>query len=882
MHTPYLECRIDAGCRAIIEAAAGTGKTHNIARIVARLIMERQDLTIDKMVIVTFTRAAAGELKTRIAQLLAELEEAVTADPEHELIQLAMKEKGIAADELRKRLRMALLNFDQAMIGTIHSFAMRSLKENSFNGKLKFEFTLNEGTSAIISELCNDFYRGFFYEKENNFLKPHLKKDFLQSYCFKRMANPQMQILWPENCVSDPRALWQQLETERSKAEELYAAAAAEEQSRNEIKKEKDSEAKKLPPRTPERKAANAIADAAKEAWREAKGYAAELKGKLTEIENKINSCIIAFQKEVCEKTFEFVSGEFARICNEKNFLGNDDLILKMRDSVQDEAFARQLQERFTVGLIDEFQDTNDTQFEIFEKIFLGNPSSTFIVVGDPRQAIYRFRNCDLNTYLAARTLMCEKENAQLFSMNLNRRSGKRYIDMLNLIFDRPNAFAMPDRDMKMPEQSALEDAQVLLEPGGGKEILTPIEAAVAPDGMSHDDIYDHCAADIYNMIQAGYQIPATEKSPARPVTFGDFAILTNGSWTTHGEKIRAALQKYNIPVRLMKSPNVFATPEALQLATFLEGILNFNNKDALLRALLTPIGDLSIDQLSSEEEIQIRTAKLNELNTLWYKRSFMVMYNELTVLFDLPRRLSALAGGERSSANFNTIADILGEEAFMYKLTPRAVLNSLLKHINAAENNEKDSFRGTPETDQGTVIVDTVFGSKGLSYPMVFLPDLYNAGKKFDSNMLNNTFHLKDRLVYAPVGLENNKEMDGPSPATLEHNEMLQESLRIAYVALTRAKYYCRIYCGKGKSRCAATDWLFRDHGISDFSDLCETLKSASKAAPLKPPVHCEYLAPESPSLKLKDCCDHFPFFVLCVCDIFLAVARGMWDLSS
>ena len=122
--SPYLECNIAKSQRAVIEAAAGTGKTYNITNIVARIIMEREDVSIDNMVIVTFTRAAAGELKTRISLRLAELEKAIHAPGEvqDELLQKAFA-KGIEKKELQKRLRLALLNFDRAMIGTIHSTA---------------------------------------------------------------------------------------------------------------------------------------------------------------------------------------------------------------------------------------------------------------------------------------------------------------------------------------------------------------------------------------------------------------------------------------------------------------------------------------------------------------------------------------------------------------------------------------------------------------------------------------------------------------------------------------------------------------------------------------------------------------------------------------
>ena len=160
---PYEKCHVHSGQRIVIEAAAGTGKTHNITRIVARIIMERPDVTIDKMVIVTFTRAAAAELKTRISQLLTQLEYAVATGThaQEELIQKILKElpesqhaEVLAA--IRKRLRIALLNLDTAAIGTIHSFASRCLTENGFDSNLKFGFSLSESTDGIINDFLND------------------------------------------------------------------------------------------------------------------------------------------------------------------------------------------------------------------------------------------------------------------------------------------------------------------------------------------------------------------------------------------------------------------------------------------------------------------------------------------------------------------------------------------------------------------------------------------------------------------------------------------------------------------------------------------------------------------------------------------------------
>ncbi|MBR2374043.1 MAG: UvrD-helicase domain-containing protein, partial [Lentisphaeria bacterium] len=615
--SPYLKCDISPGQCAVLEAAAGTGKTYNITNIVARIIMERADVTIDKMVIVTFTRAAAGELKFRISQRLAALEkESVVPDTQDELLLLA-QQKGIDRAEIRKRLRLALLNFDRAMIGTIHSFAMRSLSENSFSSRLKFEFTLNESAPRIISELCNDFYRSICYE--NNIFKTCIKKDDLEKYCLKLIADPEIKIVWPEDISdTDITELLKQL---KNKDQELIN-----------------------PP------------------------Y-----GRKKALQTERGKIIAGIKKVIFERAYDDISKKYHAMCSEENFLGNDDLILKMCDALEDKNLVKQLQQTFPAGLIDEFQDTNNTQFKIFEKIFVDNPDSTFIVVGDPKQAIYRFRNCDIQTYIKAINLMKEKRNAQDFSMDINRRSGAKYIEVLNKIFESDNSFAMDG--IKMPLQSAVADSKVLLEPDGQKEIDYPIQAAVDME-MPVDDIYYQCAADIYDFLNKKYLLPL---DPPRPVAAGDIAILVNGAWK-NAEKLRNALQKFNIPARRMKNANVFNTPEAVQLVSFLEGVLNYNDNDTLLRALITPLSDIALNAIKSEKIVAQRAGWMQELNELWHKRSFMIMFNELLIRFNVPDRLE-----DRSMSSFNTIADILGEEEFTRKLTPLALLNSLQKHISKA-----------------------------------------------------------------------------------------------------------------------------------------------------------------------------------------------------
>ena len=864
---PYLECEIDKGRCSIIEAAAGTGKTYNITNIVARIIMERSDVTIDKMVIVTFTRAAAGELKSRISQRLAELESAVNAgvlDKDDLLINLQEKlsKNELTLKQLKTRLRLALLNFDRAMIGTIHSFAMRSLSENGFDSRQKFGFVLNENTKGIISQLCNDYWRSLTYRPDAAQMRECFTeagtrtKDFIFHYVFKRLENPAMEILYHdgmptvtrwEDAASCKEEFARKIEAEIAActlqrapgAEELENALQAVEDQMEEQKKvikTWKSTLKKAEQKSPSPENSEAVmlarsqideAEISLELLKKEKttrkdalsSYKKETKREIEVIQSKAVFPARAFLKHCCEEAFEHVSREYRRISEEKNFLSNDDLILQMAAAVSqpDSSLAAKLKEKYPVGLIDEFQDTNDSQFTIFREIFLENPESTFIVVGDPRQAIYRFRGGDIASYLTAKGDMLTQRSARLFPMNVNRRSGEKYITSLNAIFSPDWAFAM--EGMQLPEQSALKGSQVLLTPDG-QEVPAPIIGAVAPE-MPLEDVYAHCAADVCKMIKDKYQLPPHDDLPARPVEAGDIAILTNCSWAK-AEMLRKALRRYGIPARLMKNSDVFTTAEARQLLTFLEGIINCGDRECLLRALVTPLGDLELYDLKSEENIELRARWLQELNTIWHKRSFMVMYNELFIRFRVNDRF---AGNDLSLSNFNTIADVLCEESFTWKLTPGAVLRSLERHIRDAENENDNTVPGKPETDQGTVLIDTVFGSKGLSYPVVFLPDLFDPGHSFNSDKLSKTFHHGNKLCCSPF-------MDERQMAA-ERDELLQENLRKAYVAFTRARYFCKFYYGKAQQRSSALDWLFREHNIrAPYADMVEELKTHARTS--------------------------------------------------
>ena len=800
---PCLRCGTAKGSRSVIEAAAGTGKTHNITRIVARLIMEREDSPIENMVIVTFTRAAAAELKTRISSLLADLSLALeSGQKEDELIELA-KRQGIAERDLKKRLHLAQLNFDQAPIGTIHGFAMRVLSENGFGSRQKLGFTLNEETGALIGELCGDYFRALLLndpDDREKYRSPEeirlltgkdalaLNVEKIRSYVTARMSAAELKAGLPLSDLSGTRV------------DEAVRTAV------NVLEKASQGE---TPPK--------------------------EVKKLLAEV-----------MAVICEDAFRVVSRKFRQLSEENNFLSQDDLIFRLRQALRENPkFREALQKKYTVGLIDEFQDTSTAQFDIFRSLFLENPGSTFIVVGDPRQAIYRFRYCDLNAYLDAVEEM-KKQGAALYQMNVNRRSGARYIEALNAIFTPRGSFALEGLDM--PEQQALEGSQVLWN-ADGKEVEFPIQ--VFHDKEKKTGLYSilkQCAQDIAGLLDAGFLIPAEKDAggnivkEARPLGPGDIAVLLNTGWE-NGRRLQSELLKLGVPAVMAREGNVFLSPEAQELIRFLEGVLNPDDGAARLRALITPLGDLDFARMRDEDKAAAGAAKLQNLLDTWQKRSFGVMYALLCREFRLYDRLNT-PEGRRKIGKYNALADYLSEAAFSRKLTPNALFGELCRCVENAPDADKE-FPAPPETDRGAVIINTVFGSKGLSYPAVFLPDFF-IGKR---NKLSGSCRChvgKEEFLLPPVAsdLAEGLPEEARRMYQLERDEEIRENLRKAYVAFTRARYFCRFYCGISQTRDpdprskrkgswprnAATDWLFRriaGTAPESFGDLAALMTS-------------------------------------------------------
>ncbi|MDP3816439.1 exodeoxyribonuclease V subunit beta, partial [Pseudomonas sp.] len=433
--------------RSLIEASAGTGKTWTLTALYARLLLEKQ-LSVSQILVVTFTTAATAELRERIRKRLAEL--------------LAVYDQGPGADELlnrlhaqypdaasHRRLLLAVHGFDEAAIFTIHGFCQRALQDAAFEAGGDFDNELTFDDREILDALLADLWRHELAAAEPEWaaflvqqkitpqslrqrLRNHLGKPYLriepapgassemsalraawqqardswlaesatwlaQLKAFdgfkSNMCNPAKLGVWQaelDGYFSDAAALFSKTEAHRRLAREgLFKAS------------KKDREA----PANPLAAALQALCDALDAAQSEAEQRLIDLQVRLI---GQLNEQLPA--RKAAQRLLAF-----------------DDLLNRLQQALYGEGgehLADTLHAQYPVALIDEFQDTDPVQYQVFHRIYANQGDLCF--VGDPKQAIYAFRGADLATYLKARA-----EAARQYSLATNHRSTPELIAAL-------------------------------------------------------------------------------------------------------------------------------------------------------------------------------------------------------------------------------------------------------------------------------------------------------------------------------------------------------------------------------------------------------------------------------------------------------------------
>ena len=849
---------IDLGL-TVIEASAGTGKTYSISHLVPRLLLEGALPDVSKLLLVTFTKDAARELSDRVRRVLTQL----AAPPSAEELagtsahDIALLRPLLENPDARARLQRALLDLDLLAVSTIHAFCQRTLQqEGSLCGiPVLPEVVTNDAehldpivrrhwidtlsADPVLATLAtaqgwdlDDTLR--FINTCRRCLHPQIEPataDYsklraeLTTLHQVLSSRPELDALlarlspitaWNKNSsLADVTAWLTDFSAQSLESPSFWDALDAVQDLPAYIKKNKAQ--------TPVRD------DLPHLPW-----FAAAQK--LHVLTRQLHW---AWQQHLAALAIPELAAFMAR----HRLITQDGLIGALFHALhrhgdataveQSTRLANRLADRYHVALIDESQDTDPRQFAIFKRIFLDAESPRrLLLVGDPKQAIYGFRGADLSTYLAAR------DSARVtYTLSHTRRAPQPLVAALNTLFQRPRAFLNPGMTFT-PTQSALAHDHQLFRDGVPCSrlevwIVPPDEAsAYSAKGRRIPAVSRVVANTIVDLLNHRSTLVKTDLATRAvlssiPVTPAHFAVLV----ATHEQAtaMAAALQLRGVPAVINSGADVFATEEASDLHLLLTGILDPRRTGRLRRALATRLLGLDAavlaasDQAPSDNETHASWLKrFTDWHDLWQRRSLVALLADFEKpsaphTLGITQRLALIPlTGERRVTNYRHLTDLLLDAAREVAARPDELVRWLGQQIAAAtDRSDAEERQLQLSSDRAAVQVVTMHKSKGLEYPLVFCPYLADSLKlpkgyeKLPSASAPGAAHT-DTLL-------NLELLDDDARAQRQTQlvaAQLEERLRLAYVALTRAQARAWTFSyrsSKGYDDGSPLDWLLR-----------------------------------------------------------------------
>jgi exodeoxyribonuclease V beta subunit len=816
----------------LVEASAGTGKTWNICGLYLRLLLER-GLSVREILVVTFTKAATAELRermrTRLVEMLVGIDDGVpdSGDPFVAELLATLDAHGVPVDQTRARLALALATFDEASIFTIHAFCQHALADTPFSAALPFALELMPDDSELRMEAVHDFWRRHIAGDEcTPLLATYLlqREDSPASYAKllqRRLDKPLARVIWPD-AIDLPARL------DPAPLARAYAAAAAtwrahriaivrllhESPALNRSKYRKDSidasamqwddwfeAGDPLAKLVPKHKldlcrASRLTSGIKKDHVAPAHAFCDEAETLLVE-RTALEEQLSLARLQLLRRLFDEVPPALRERKRERRVVSYQDLLFNLHAALHDghnAELAASLRSRFRAALIDEFQDTDPLQFAIFDRIY-GDGTLPLFIVGDPKQAIYSFRNADLHTYLHARN----GATAQ-YTLAENQRSTPGLIAAVNALFQRnPRALMLDDLTFsparvgvkpraEWHDRSApLPEFCVWMLPAqstGG--LLTRGDVKIAAARATAAE-----AARLLREARAG-RITLS----GRALQPGDIAVLVRRH--AEGTLVRQELAALGIGSVELSQQSVFRTPDANDIGRVLRAVLEPAHSGLLRAALATELLGLdaaAIDAIAADEAtLMAHIDRFAAYRETWLRSGVGVMLRGLFTREQVSTRMLARADGERRLTNLLHLAERLHHAAETHA-APDALLRWLQAQADDETVDEVAQLR--LESDQNLVQIVTVHAAKGLEYPVVFCPYLWD-GHSLQRNSAEGR-EYRDDAGATVIDFRSDGEL-GDEADAIDAQVMLEnhaESLRLMYVALTRASHRCTIIGG-------------------------------------------------------------------------------------
>ncbi|ELB2042406.1 exodeoxyribonuclease V subunit beta [Vibrio parahaemolyticus] len=807
----------------LIEASAGTGKTFTIAGLYLRLLLghgsaetrHRVPLTVDQILVVTFTEAATAELRDRIRARIHDARIAFargqSSDPViHPLLNEFDDHKQAAEILLQAERQM-----DEAAVYTIHGFCQRMLTQNAFESGSRFnnEFVTDE--SHLKAQVVADYWRRNFYplpftlagEIRQLWSSPSALLSDISNYLTGApliLSVPAMKgslaDLHTENLkkIDELKAQW------RESQDDFFTLI-----SDSDINKRSYTKKSLLT----WLEAVNAWAatettgyDYPDKLEKFAQNVLLEKTPKGSAPQHAVFEAIetflanpISLKAPLLAHAIEHCRVMLANAKNQKQWLSFDDLLTQLSASIdtdESELLAARIRTLYPVAMIDEFQDTDPLQYSIFSRIYLNNPECGLFMIGDPKQAIYGFRGADIFTYIKARNQVSAH-----YTLGTNWRSSADMVQAVNQVFALPDSPFIYDSDIPfLPVKYSPNAEKRIWTMGGQKQPaltywLQEADDKPLPKGEYLTRMAEATASQIQTILTQAQQGQAClvngEKQKA--VQAGDIAVLVRTG--SEGRMIKQALADQGIAsVYLSNRDSVFTSSVAQDLQRLLQAVLTPENDRALRASLASELFALdaaSLDALNNDEVVwENAVNEFKEYRKLWVQRGVLPMLRAVISKRHIAERLleegasSQGENGERVLTDLMHIGELL-QQASNELDSDHGLLRWLAQSISDAENGlgGSDDQIQRLESERNLVQIVTIHKSKGLEYDLVFLPFVFSYREASEAKYYDAA---NDRTVLDITGNDASmKQAD---------KERLAEDLRLIYVALTRAVYACFI----------------------------------------------------------------------------------------
>jgi exodeoxyribonuclease V beta subunit len=785
----------------LIEASAGTGKTWAIASLYLRLLVEKE-LHPEQILVVTFTEAATQELRARIRRRIREALDVMlgkSADDEFLVAMRDRAEESSSTEQAAQLLEAALAGFDMASIFTIHGFCLRALQDHAFESGARYDTELMDDQSALAGQVIDDFWRERFFGSANRLLAYALLKKWTPDSLMAFLQSLQLSerdVVLPvydeaeiERIESEAQAafddvcrIWQD---EREALAELLRNGKALSRSEKWYRDDKVGPLLSALAAFVEDGNPFALFDGFEKLT--ASGIFAGTKNSGTAPAHPLFDACERLQSAADERLLALKSelvAFYRQRLPERKKEGNirffDDLLTDLYHALTDgpeaAALAEALRNRYQTALIDEFQDTDPVQYDIFRRIYTGSDAPLFLI-GDPKQAIYSFRGADIFAYLQAASDVGEERR---FTLNTNWRSVPRLLDGFNRLFDQARQPFVFDDISSPPLVAGRTVAESFAAP--------PLEICLLNGGKEHGSLNNGDAA----LFAAAACASMVSETIGGGADASGIAVIVR----THRQarQMQAALRKAGIVSVMRSDESVFASIEAEEVRILVTALADPGREPLVRAALVTPLFGLNgsdIARLNADENAwAARLQEFRDYHRLWRERGFMVMVRELMRREGVRERLLATAGtsGERALTNVLHCFELLHREAHVHGLGMESLVAWFSERVATRETGEEYQIR--LESDEAAVKIVTAHVSKGLQYPVVFCP--FQFGGSNGSGEVVLCHDDAGRMV-----------RDFGSSSISHHRaaaarETLAENLRLFYVALTRAEERCIFFTAR------------------------------------------------------------------------------------